>query len=381
MSPARLPKECPELGHGHPEPTATRWTVVRESSGVSAPKRPRRDAPEWKRQETSLAPRIERDPREPLEDEHDAVPSVGSSRKEEPRRVPPGETSSSPERSRWGTPRETAPNGAARRQLPSGGIPKAVWLRLNRLLHVNEGPGRIHRAQCSHGVTTATAKQRASNPGSRAWSGGRLPSAPGGSGSRGRCRGISISCSPDGGVGARSATVVRAPWPYARDRASAPDGRHATHARRAGGLAVAPLGWPRRSARRPRAAAGACYTGGDLMESPRTIVTRGTYRPANESACRSAPRGRSPRWLRPLLVHQAVPRRVRSRAPCAPCRHGGTCSPRHIGQRGTTSRWSTRSERRRVIAPRPLEDTPDHSTSRTIRCIRNRPVRSGWQGK
>jgi hypothetical protein len=49
--------------------------------------------------------------------------------------------------------------GAARRQLPKEDSRRKVRLRLNRLCHVNEGPGRIHQHQDQrgHGVTTATA--------------------------------------------------------------------------------------------------------------------------------------------------------------------------------------------------------------------------------
>jgi hypothetical protein len=78
---------------------------------------------------------------------------------EKPRRVTREEDNPDPEPSRWvpgGNPVQETPNGAARRLLPKEVFRRWVRLRLNRLLHVNEGPDRIHRTQHGHGVTTAT---------------------------------------------------------------------------------------------------------------------------------------------------------------------------------------------------------------------------------
>jgi hypothetical protein len=71
--------------------------------------------------------------------------------------------------------------------------------------------------------------------------------------------------------------------------------------------------------------------------------------------------------------------RCTGRARVLPCRHDGACSPRHVGH--DEDGIETIDSGVRAHLPRTSVNTSNRSTSRVVRCLQLRSVRSGWQGK
>jgi len=156
---ARFPKESSELGNVLLETNASRWKTPH---GRTSRTRFRSSSEKLPRMEGARS-----SPSRPPEDSRENLLAANSTWRC-PGKAPAEETPKG-DFSRRTSPLQNHPdgswvetrygklqNGAAPRLLPKEGFRRWVRLRLDRLLHVNEGPDRIHRTRHGHGVTTAT---------------------------------------------------------------------------------------------------------------------------------------------------------------------------------------------------------------------------------